>query len=86
MSANRTQNFIKALQSFPPWLRKVAGIMLIIFGVLGFLPIVGFWMIPLGLIVLSADYRFAKRIYVVSRLTLHQYRKKKRRRLREQDV
>ena len=35
--------------------RMVLGVLLIIGGILGFLPVVGFWMIPLGLIVLSFD-------------------------------
>jgi len=35
--------------------RTVVGVLLIIFGILGFLPIVGFWMIPLGFVVLSYD-------------------------------
>jgi hypothetical protein len=38
-----------------PLLRIALGILLIIGGFLGFLPILGFWMIPLGLIVLSVD-------------------------------
>jgi hypothetical protein len=32
----------------PPGVRSVLGILLIIGGVFGFLPILGFWMIPLG--------------------------------------
>ena len=36
-------------------LRIVIGIGLILFGLLGFLPVLGFWMVPLGLIVLSID-------------------------------
>lgn len=36
-------------------LRIALGVLLIIGGVLGFLPILGFWMIPLGLLVLSHD-------------------------------
>ncbi|KPP84629.1 MAG: Exopolysaccharide synthesis, ExoD [Rhodobacteraceae bacterium HLUCCO07] len=39
----------------PPGLRLVAGILLMIGGVLGFLPIVGFWMFPLGIAVAAAD-------------------------------
>lgn len=35
--------------------RILIGILLILFGFLGFLPILGFWMIPLGLLVLSVD-------------------------------
>ena len=35
--------------------RKMLGGALVLGGVLGFLPILGFWMIPLGLVVLSID-------------------------------
>ena len=38
-----------------PLLRMGLGVLLVIGGLLGFLPILGFWMIPLGLIVLSVD-------------------------------
>ncbi len=37
------------------WLRIAIGGLLIVGGLFGFLPILGFWMIPLGLIVLSID-------------------------------
>jgi len=44
------------------------GIALMIGGLLGFLPIVGFWMLPLGLLVLSYDVplvrRYRRRIVV----------------------
>ena len=36
-------------------LRIALGIVLILGGILGFLPILGFWMVPLGLLVLSVD-------------------------------
>ena len=35
--------------------RVALGVLLVIGGILGFLPILGFWMIPLGLGVLSID-------------------------------
>ena len=38
-----------------PLLRIGLGVLLIIGGLFGFLPILGFWMIPLGLVVLSVD-------------------------------
>jgi len=44
-----------------PLMRITLGIALIIGGLLGFLPIVGFWMLPLGLLVLSYDLPFARR-------------------------
>lgn len=38
-----------------PTTRRIAGAALVGGGVLGFLPILGFWMIPLGVAVLSVD-------------------------------
>lgn len=35
--------------------RMTIGVLLIIGGLLGFLPVLGFWMIPLGILVLSYD-------------------------------
>ena len=37
------------------WLRIPLGMVLILGGIVGFLPILGFWMIPLGLIVMAKD-------------------------------
>lgn len=42
-------------------LRIALGILLIILGLLGFLPVLGFWMIPLGLLVLSVDLPIVRR-------------------------
>jgi len=39
----------------PPGLRLVLGLLLIAGGILGFLPVLGFWMIPLGVIVAGLD-------------------------------
>jgi len=36
-------------------LRIVIGSLLVLFGLLGFLPVVGFWMVPVGLLILSVD-------------------------------
>ena len=48
--------------------RIVLGVALCIGGLLGFLPILGFWMFPLGLLVLSIDLapvrRFRRRVEV----------------------
>ena len=37
------------------WVRLPVGIVLILAGIVGFLPILGFWMVPLGLIVMAKD-------------------------------
>jgi hypothetical protein len=37
------------------------GVLLVIGGLVGFLPVLGFWMIPLGLLVLSIDLPIVRR-------------------------
>lgn len=45
----------------PRGLRLLLGILLIIGGLLGFLPILGFWMVPLGIMVAAMDVRLIRR-------------------------
>ncbi len=40
------------------WVRIPLGIVLILGGIVGFLPILGFWMVPLGLMLLAHDIPF----------------------------
>jgi hypothetical protein len=42
-------------------MRITVGCLLVLGGCLGFLPVLGFWMIPLGLLVLSADFASIRR-------------------------
>jgi Putative transmembrane protein (PGPGW) len=42
-------------------LRIVIGMLLVIFGVLGFLPVLGFWMVPLGILILSYEFATVRR-------------------------
>ncbi|HVV91957.1 MAG TPA: hypothetical protein VHD15_00930 [Hyphomicrobiales bacterium] len=43
------------------WLRITLGVVLVILGCFGFLPVLGFWMIPVGLLVLSQDIAAVRR-------------------------
>jgi hypothetical protein len=52
---------IRLPSSRPP--RIVLGIALVLGGIVGFLPILGFWMIPLGLFVLSIDVPILGRLW-----------------------
>ena len=51
-----------------PVLRIVLGVTMVVFGVVGFLPVLGFWMLPLGLAILAIDFppvrRFQRRMTV----------------------
>ncbi len=46
-----------------PLLRVVLGAALVVGGFLGFLPVLGFWMIPLGLGILAVDFPPVRRFY-----------------------
>jgi hypothetical protein len=54
----RSVNFLGRRIPMPQsvFLRVPLGIALVFGGLLGFLPVLGFWMIPLGLLVLSIDF------------------------------
>ena len=43
------------------WFRLLTGVLLVLFGLIGFLPILGFWMVPLGLLLLAQDVTFLRR-------------------------
>jgi len=51
----------------PPLVRGLLGILLILAGLLGFLPVHGFWMIPLGVALLATDIP-ALRLWFIKRL------------------
>lgn len=42
-------------ENVPPGVRSVLGIVLVVGGLFGFLPILGFWMIPLGGALIALD-------------------------------
>lgn len=45
----------------PRGLRLVLGILLILGGIFGFLPVLGFWMVPLGVLVAAMDIKLIRR-------------------------
>src|SRR5690349_15158614 len=50
--AGRTLHY---LTDSSPWVRVPPALLLVAGGVLGFLPLLGFWMVPLGLVLLAQD-------------------------------
>lgn len=45
------------------WLRKTVGVLLVLGGIFGFLPVLGYWMLPLGLALLAVDWALARRAH-----------------------
>lgn len=58
----------RRLRTAPTMVRILIGLLLIVGGIFGILPILGFWMIPLGIAVLLSDVRAVRR--ATSRLRL----------------
>lgn len=62
MSTNKSiRSRFNQLKSHPRWIRIPLGVLLVLGGIFGALPVLGFWMLPLGLILLSADFPWARR-------------------------
>ncbi|SVB85789.1 uncharacterized protein METZ01_LOCUS238643 [marine metagenome] len=61
MAQNYHSYIWRWVRDYPRWFRISVGICLVLGGILGFLPILGFWMIPLGLVVLSYDLPIVRR-------------------------
>jgi hypothetical protein len=64
----RPHHNYRRLRHAPRLFRVLLGAALIIGGIFGFLPVLGFWMIPLGLAVMSLDVPLVRRAW--SRLRL----------------
>lgn len=48
-------------RKIPPGLRSVVGVLCVFGGLLGFLPILGFWMIPVGFLLFSLDVPWSRK-------------------------
>ena len=61
-TAHHAAAWVAWLQRHPnPWLRRGAALAFILGGIFAFLPILGVWMLPVGLIVLSDDIPVLRR-------------------------
>lgn len=54
---NYLRFLIKTRRYLPPGLRLLLGMLIIVGGMFGFLPVLGFWMIPLGIAVAALDIK-----------------------------
>jgi UPF0716 family protein affecting phage T7 exclusion len=52
----------RQLKTARPAVRMGVGVLLVIGGMLGFLPVLGFWMIPLGVGLLAVDFPWVRRL------------------------
>lgn len=52
--------YLRLIRRKAIWIRIPAGALLIVAGVFGFLPVLGFWMIPIGVILIGRDIPFVR--------------------------
>jgi len=52
--------YLRLIRRKAVWLRIPAGLLLIAAGLLGFLPVLGFWMIPIGIALIGRDIPFVR--------------------------
>ena len=69
----------KRLRNLPALARTALGVLLILGGLLGFLPVLGFWMIPLGLAIVLLDVPPVKRLFSRLRKTWRRARESRSR-------
>jgi len=63
-----------AQRRLPPGLRSALGLLLMAAGLLGFLPILGFWMFPLGMAIAVSDFPpLRRRVEAWLNETRHRY-------------
>lgn len=60
----RLNSLLERIRVVPYHGRTLIGIALLLGGLLWFLPVLGLWMIPLGLLVLSTNFPWARRGYL----------------------
>ncbi|MGH1458601.1 MAG: hypothetical protein ACRBBT_06840 [Paracoccaceae bacterium] len=57
LRARLARILVRVRRTVPPGVRLLLGILLIIGGIFGFLPVLGFWMIPLGIAIAALDIK-----------------------------
>ena len=58
----------------PALLRQIFGVLLLTGGMFWFLPVLGIWMIPLGLVILSVDFHWARKGHLSIQIWLRKRR------------
>lgn len=71
--------FREKVMHLPKPVRILVGVLFVLFGLLGFLPVLGFWMVPVGLAVLAIDIPVVKKLIHRMTSAFNQWRRKRRR-------
>lgn len=73
----KPNGYYKKLRDSPAPLRVAIGVLMVVGGLLGFLPILGLWMLPLGLAVIFIDVPMVKRGFSRLRKSWRRFRQRR---------
>ncbi|MCC6914076.1 MAG: hypothetical protein IT566_10275 [Rhodospirillaceae bacterium] len=74
----KIKTFREKVKRLPKLVRISVGILLVLFGLVGFLPVLGFWMVPVGLAVLAIDIPAVKKLVHRMMSAFNRWRRKRR--------
>lgn len=74
----KIKTFREKVTRLPKPVRIIVGILLVLFGLVGFLPVLGFWMVPVGLAVLAIDIPIVKKLVHRMTTAFNRWRRKRR--------
>jgi hypothetical protein len=70
--------FKERVMHLPKPVRIVVGALFVLFGLVGFLPILGFWMVPLGVAILAIDIPIVRKFSQRVMTKFNQWRRNRR--------
>lgn len=74
----KIKTFREKVSRLPKPARIFVGVLFVLFGLVGFLPILGFWMVPLGLAILAIDIPIVKKLVHRVTTAFNKWRRKRR--------
>lgn len=74
----KIKTFREKVSRLPKPVRIIVGVLFVLLGLVGFLPILGFWMAPLGLAILAIDIPIVKKLVHRIMTAFNKWRRKRR--------
>jgi hypothetical protein len=74
----KIKTFKEKVMCLPKPVRIIVGLLFVLFGLVGFLPILGFWMVPVGVGVLAIDIPVVRRFSHRVMTMFNQWRRNRR--------
>jgi hypothetical protein len=74
----KIKTFKEKVMHLPKPVRIVVGVLFVLFGLVGFLPILGFWMVPLGVAILAIDIPIVRKFSHRVMTKFNQWRRNRR--------